>query len=274
MLKIKLFLVTTFLVFSTYSITYASTVFPISTNNLDSPYDSADRDSSWKRDSNSRDNSDRTVTVKEQPEQTDTANGQPEPTDTVNVPLEPKMHTVAAGDNLYRIALTYNVSLESLMSWNNLTSYSIYPGDELKVFGEEVNEVDLKSNAPEKQEELVSNPITPAIVESKEKIDVPPPEEMSKEMVVTATAYTAYCTGCSGTTAYGIDLRANPNQKVIAVDPRVIPLGTMVWVEGYGEAIAGDTGGAIKGNKIDVFIPSHENAMAWGVKTVKLKVLY
>lgn len=92
-------------------------------------------------------------------------------------------------------------------------------------------------------------------------------------MVVTATAYTAYCTGCSGTTAYGIDLRANPNRKVIAVDPRVIPLGTKVWVEGYGEAIAGDTGGAIKGNKIDVFIPSYDNAMAWGVKTVKLKVL-
>ena len=92
-------------------------------------------------------------------------------------------------------------------------------------------------------------------------------------MLVTATAYTAYCTGCSGTTAYGIDLRANPNQKVIAVDPKIIPLGTKVWVEGYGEAIAGDIGGAIKGNKIDVFIPSYDNAMEWGVKKVKLKVL-
>ena len=40
--------------------------------------------------------------------------------------------------------------------------------------------------------------------------------------------------------------------KVIAVDPSVIPLGTKVWVEGYGYAVAGDTGGAIKGNKIDV----------------------
>ena len=90
-------------------------------------------------------------------------------------------------------------------------------------------------------------------------------------MTVTATAYTAYCTGCSGTTAYGIDLRSNPNQKVIAVDPSIIPLGTKVWVEGYGEAIAGDVGSAIKGHKIDVFIPSYENAMEWGVKKVKLK---
>ena len=98
-------------------------------------------------------------------------------------------------------------------------------------------------------------------------------EEAVKEMTVTATAYTAYCTGCSGTTTIGIDLRANPNQRVIAVDPRVIPLGSKVWVEGYGEAIAGDTGGAIKGNKIDVFIPSQESAMAWGVKTVKIKMI-
>ena len=42
--------------------------------------------------------------------------------------------------------------------------------------------------------------------------------------------------------------------KLIAVDPSVIPLGSRVWVEGYGEAIAADTGGAIKGHKIDVLM--------------------
>ncbi len=42
--------------------------------------------------------------------------------------------------------------------------------------------------------------------------------------------------------------------KLIAVDPNVIPLGSKVWVEGYGYAIAGDTGGAIKGNKIDILV--------------------
>ena len=92
-------------------------------------------------------------------------------------------------------------------------------------------------------------------------------------MTMTATAYTAYCNGCSGTTANGTDLRANPDKKVIAVDPSVIPLGTRVWVEGYGEAIAADTGSAIKGNKIDVFIPSEEAALAWGRKTVKVTIL-
>src|SRR5690606_25533069 len=59
-----------------------------------------------------------------------------------------------------------------------------------------------------------------------------------KEFYVTATAYTASCNGCSGVTATGFNLRANPDAKVIAVDPSVIPLGSKVYVEGYGYAIA------------------------------------
>lgn len=94
-----------------------------------------------------------------------------------------------------------------------------------------------------------------------------------KEFYVTATAYTAYCNGCSGITATGINLRANPGLKVIAVDPRVIPLGSKVWVEGYGHAIAGDTGGAIKGMKIDLFIPTTEQAFAFGRKQLRIKIL-
>lgn len=94
-----------------------------------------------------------------------------------------------------------------------------------------------------------------------------------KTMTMTATAYTANCAGCSGITYTGINLKANPNQKVIAVDPRVIPLGSKVYVEGYGTAIAGDTGGAIKGNRIDVFIPDQASARAYGIKTVKVTIL-
>ena len=94
-----------------------------------------------------------------------------------------------------------------------------------------------------------------------------------KEFYVTSTAYTASCNGCSGITSTGINLKANPGMKVIAVDPNVIPLGSKVWVEGYGYAIAGDTGGAIKGNKIDVFVASKSEAYAWGRKKVLIKVL-
>ncbi|MEK4484028.1 ubiquitin-like domain-containing protein [Psychrobacillus sp. FSL H8-0484] len=93
------------------------------------------------------------------------------------------------------------------------------------------------------------------------------------EFFVTATAYTAYCNGCSGVTTTGIDLRSNPDVKVIAVDPNVIPLGSKVWVDGYGYAVAGDTGGAIKGNKIDLFMPSKTKAYDYGRKKVRIKVL-
>ncbi len=94
-----------------------------------------------------------------------------------------------------------------------------------------------------------------------------------KSMTVEATAYTANCAGCSGTTATGVDLKANPNQKVIAVDPSVIPLGSKVYVEGYGEAVAADTGGAIKGSRIDVFVPSESDAQQFGRKSVKITVM-
>lgn len=94
-----------------------------------------------------------------------------------------------------------------------------------------------------------------------------------KEFYVTATAYTAYCNGCSGITHTGINLRANPNVKVIAVDPKVIPLGSKVWVEGYGYAVAGDTGGAIKGKKIDLHVPTKSEAYKFGRRQVKMKII-
>ncbi len=93
-----------------------------------------------------------------------------------------------------------------------------------------------------------------------------------EHMQVEATAYTSNCNGCSGITYTGIDLKANPNAKVVAVDPSIIPLGSKVYVEGYGEAIAGDTGGAIKGNKIDVFIDSKEDVKEFGRKNIDIYV--
>lgn len=93
-----------------------------------------------------------------------------------------------------------------------------------------------------------------------------------KELYVTATAY-SHEESTSGVTAAGYNIKQNPNMKLIAVDPSVIPLGTKVWVEGYGEAIAGDTGGAIKGHKIDVLMPSGSQARSWGRKTVKIVIL-
>jgi 3D (Asp-Asp-Asp) domain-containing protein len=95
----------------------------------------------------------------------------------------------------------------------------------------------------------------------------------AKEITVKATAYTASCEGCSGITKTGINIKDNPEKKVIAVDPSVIPLGSKVYVEGFGEAIAADTGGAIKGKRIDVFIPSEQDAIDFGVKKLTVTIL-
>lgn len=98
-------------------------------------------------------------------------------------------------------------------------------------------------------------------------------EESGQEVFVNSTAYTASCNGCSGRTATGIDLKANPNAKVIAVDPSFIPLGTKVYVEGYGYAVAADTGGSVKGQKIDVFFSTKAEAYRWGNRQVKIKII-
>ncbi|AUD15379.1 hypothetical protein CXF77_04805 [Planococcus sp. MB-3u-09] len=159
------------------------------------------------------------------------------------------VYTVKSGDTLYKISQQTKVSVTNLKSYNGLKSNLIFPKQQLKL---------KKTTA-----QTISKPSTPS--SSKDKV--------VKEFTVSATAYTAYCKGCSGITRTGINLKKNPGLKVIAVDPKVIPLGSKVWVEGYGTAIAGDTGGAIKGKKIDVFIPTQSQALKWGRKNVKVKIL-
>ena len=75
-----------------------------------------------------------------------------------------------------------------------------------------------------------------------------------------ATAYTG-----GGLTATGSVPTYNPSGiSTISVDPSVIPLGSLVYVDGYGKAIASDTGGAIQGNIIDVYVNSNSDAISWG----------
>ncbi len=140
---------------------------------------------------------------------------------------------------------------------------------------DEVKETSVKSPIEEEVNKNTETAVTSEVEEVDEEINTSAENSEQDEKIITvkATAYTADCEGGTGVTYTGIDLKANPNQKVIAVDPSVIPLGTKVYVEGYGHAIAGDIGGAIKGNKIDVFIPSQSEAEDWGIKTVDVKIL-
>ena len=83
-------------------------------------------------------------------------------------------------------------------------------------------------------------------------------------MQMVATAYTPNCSGCSGITASG----RPAGHGIVAVDPRIIPLGTRLYIPGYGYAIAGDTGGAIVGYRIDLGYTSYRDAMQFGRRAV------
>lgn len=98
--------------------------------------------------------------------------------------------------------------------------------------------------------------------------------EHSSVISCESTAYTSD-RGDSGTvTATGTTVRRNPDgYSTVAVDPRVIPLGTKLYIEGYGLAIAEDTGGAILGNKVDVYVNSYDEAVNWGRRQVNVYIL-
>src|SRR5699024_11104744 len=165
---------------------------------------------------------------------------------------------------------------KEIKKYNELNSSLIVIKKELEIKGVHVSK-DTESDA----EQVTSSKQGKA--EGKEKQSVKSKEASKsadssktpegKTITVSATAYTAKCDGCSGVTSTGVDLNANPNAKVIAVDPSVIPLGTEVYVEGYGYATAADVGGAIKGNKIDVHVPTKAEANSWGVKTVNVTIV-
>jgi 3D (Asp-Asp-Asp) domain-containing protein len=85
----------------------------------------------------------------------------------------------------------------------------------------------------------------------------------ARVLVVTALAY-----HLPGRTASGLPV----GKGVIAVDPAVIPLGTRLFVPGYGRAVAADTGTAIRGNVIDLWMPTMAQAQSWGSRTVTITI--
>ncbi|HEV2121808.1 MAG TPA: 3D domain-containing protein, partial [Chloroflexota bacterium] len=100
---------------------------------------------------------------------------------------------------------------------------------------------------------------------------------VKRVMNMVATAYDPgpISTGKSpGHPAYGITATGmRATHGVVAVDPRVIPFYTRLYIPGYGYAVAADTGGAIIGNRIDLFYPTYHEAVQWGRRTVQVYIL-
>ncbi|RSD26153.1 3D domain-containing protein [Mesobacillus subterraneus] len=181
-----------------------------------------------------------------------------------------KYAQVRKGDTLWNIAKSYGVSVNEVKEWNKLSSDIIHPGMSLAIYTDMPAEIKTKKANTAKP---AATPVAAPAAQPKSTPAASKPAASSKQITVEATAYTANCEGCSGITKTGVNLKTNPDAKVIAVDPSVIPLGTRVHVEGYGYATAEDIGGAIKGNRIDVFIPSQSGALQWGRKQVKVTIL-
>lgn len=112
----------------------------------------------------------------------------------------------------------------------------------------------------EMQKEIVRIGTKDSIILASRSLTLP-----RRELYVQATAYTH-----TGNTTY---TGVYPKIGTVAVDPRVIPLGSRLWIEGYGYGIAQDTGGAIKGNIIDLFMDSKEECLRWGRRMVKVYIL-
>ena len=92
---------------------------------------------------------------------------------------------------------------------------------------------------------------------------------LGRSVYVEATAYSPFDPGVGTHTARGNIVR----RGIIAVDPRFIPLGTRVYIPGYGEAVADDTGGAIVGNRIDIAFDTYDEAMRFGRQHIEIYIL-
>ena len=92
------------------------------------------------------------------------------------------------------------------------------------------------------------------------------PKDTSKQYQLTVKSH-AYC--IRGLTSRGVPTRMG----VIAVDPKVIPYGSKIHIPGYGWGTALDTGGAIQGNTIDIWMPTYSQCMDWGTRNIKITVI-
>ena len=126
-------------------------------------------------------------------------------------------------------------------------------------------------NSKELSRRIVTEPLN-AIIEKGTASMVSTPVgdfKYTREISVVATGYTQFDAGCNSTTATGTPAV----RGAIAVDPSVIPLGTKMYIPGYGIGTAEDTGGAIKGNRIDLCYNSVNEAFAWGRRSVTVYIL-
>lgn len=144
---------------------------------------------------------------------------------------------------------------------------------------EKVAKATVASEAKAPENKVASEPVTNTTSEKEATVTPEPTPDIPSEpssngggqtLTMEATGYSYTEPGLSFYTSTGLDLRQN--SRVIAVDPSVIPLGSLVEVSGYGLAVAGDIGGAIVGNRIDLHFNTVDECLNWGRRTVTVTI--
>lgn len=193
---------------------------------------------------------------------------------TVPVEAASSTHVAKQGDTFYLLSKKYGVNLNKLMQANpKIKARNIYPGLKIKI----PTTSTVKSTSTAVMLPSLNVDSSNKVVEAWGKTF-----NYSKTISVKASAYSAAASENGGWG--GIDYFGNPLELgTIAVDPKVIPLGTKVLVTGHSHpglpkkafvAVARDIGGAIKGNRIDIFIPGSQKSVSeFGFQNVKLFVI-
>ena len=205
-------------------------------------------------------------------------------------------YTFQWGDTLSSIALATDLSVDSLVKINDINNadmiiagnsihlssdhsvVTVENNKDVKTYDVSEDEVKEVETPKETKTEIAETKVEeepvatePKATETETAEATETAEQTGEWVTVEATAYSTNQPELSDTTYTGINLNENPN--VIAVDPSVIPLGSTVYVPGYGTFIAGDTGSAINGHRIDVHMTDLNAALQFGRQTMDVQIL-
>ncbi|MDT2757043.1 3D domain-containing protein [Enterococcus asini] len=182
-------------------------------------------------------------------------------------------HTVTSSDTLWGLSMKYYGSddyIDTIAKDNKIADTDmIYDGEVLTI-----NTDSSATKASTENAETTSKTEAATATAETTETTTDSANYSGTTMYMESTAYSsdpADTLGGGTITATGQNLLENP--MAVAVDPSVIPLGTHLYVEGYGEAYAVDTGSAIQGNIIDVHFSTYEQCVAWGRRQVKVTII-